>query len=700
MVGGIHCAACVARLERTFGHTAGVTRARVNLTTRRMLIDYNPALTTPEDLMALGESIGYTMQPYDPGLLERADRKAERHLLLCIAVAGFASMNVMLLSVALWAGHTEMDAATRLFMQAISALIVVPAVAYAGMPFFTHAWRALRHGSVNMDVPISLAVILTTSLSVADTWLGAGETYFESAAMLLFFLLVGRYLDTRARGKNRSAAEQLIKLQSQHVRRIKADGTVESIPPTALKVGDLILVPAGQRIGADGTVEDGISALDLAFLTGESLPQTVTPGQPVPAGALNVEAPLRICVSAVGEATTLAQLAKLVDEATQAKNKYTRLADRVARAYAPLVHTLALGTFLVWFFALGASFHQSLLYAAAVLIVTCPCALALAVPAVQVALVSKLLRHGIILKVPDALERLIAIQSVVFDKTGTLTTGHLTLVSNPPAKALAIAAAMALHSTHPLSMAIAAAAPNTTPWPKVKEHPGKGLSATHNGHTYKLGSPGFCNVLAPVDLKDGQSAIILTSTAPNFKPITFVLADTLKPDATATLHQLQTMGLTSYLLSGDAPATVQTIGQQAGLPASHILGGQTPKQKYAFLKNLEAQNQPALMCGDGMNDAPSLAAARVALSFGTASAIAQTSADFILQDESLRNIPRLYRWAWQGHRAVLMNFGLSFAYNIVTVPMAMAGYITPLGAAVAMSTSSLLVVMNALRIAR
>lgn len=703
MVGGIHCAGCVHKLESTLGRTPGVQKARVNLTTRRMVLQFDPALTTQADVFATAESIGYTLQPYDPALLESADRKAEHHLMLCMAVAGFASMNVMLLSVSLWAGWAEMTPITKAFMQWFSALIVLPTVVYAGQPFFKSAWQALRHGRVNMDVPISLAILLTSTLSFVDMLIGRGETYFESAAMLLFFLLVGRYLDMRARGRNRSAAEHLLKLQSQTVRRIGKKGTVEDIPPTQLAVGDIILVARGQRIGADGIIIEGTSTLDLSLLTGESLPQPASVGVHVYAGTLNGEASLHIRVTAVGEATTLARLAKLVEEATQAKNRYTRLADRVARLYAPVVHTLSLSTFCAWFFILHADFHTSILVAAAVLIVTCPCALALAVPAVQVALVSKLLRHGVILKAPDALERLTHVKTIVFDKTGTLTTGKLALCNTAPKAALALAAGMAATSQHPLSKALARACPTAKPLTETQEHPGQGLSVVHKGITYRLGNASFCKVPAHTPLPpmpEGATILWLSSTETHAKPVPFVLSDALKPSALEALPALRRMGLTPYLLSGDAPATVAAVGAALALPEGHILGGQTPQQKHDFLRALSTAGTPALMCGDGINDAPSLAAAHVGLTFASATDIAQTSADLILQNEDLRLIPQLMVWAHQGHRAVLLNFGLSFAYNLITVPAAMMGYITPLWAAAAMSASSLMVVSNALRLAR
>lgn len=695
MLDGVHCGGCVAKIERTLQPLNGVEKARVNLTLRRMVLEFDPRRVKEAKLLQTIESLGYTPRPYDPAMFEQADAKQEDFLLLCLAIAGFASMNVMLISVAMWAGHDSMSLATRTLLQAFSSLITLPAVAYAGQPFFSSAWKALKHGGVNMDVPISLAVILTTALSTVDMFLRSGETYFESAAMLLFFLLCGRYLDQRARGQSRSSAEQLLTLQAVNARRLSKGGKVEEVAAASLKSGDMILVARGERLPADGIVVNGESSIDASLLTGESLPRAVRIGDSVHAGCINTEAALTVRVTASGQATTLAHIAKLVDEATQAKNAYTRIADRLARRYAPVVHTLALVTFSVWYIGGYADFHTALLHAATVLIVTCPCALALAVPAVQVALVTRLLKLGILLKSADALERLNDIGAVIFDKTGTLTTGELAWVSGGSLAERKLAARMGMASSHPLARAMVRAFKDETPLKGVKEIAGKGLEAHVNGEVIRLGSAAFCGAKF-TEISAGRTALWLKVAR---KPaVRFELADTLRDDARETVGDFTRMHLKTLLLSGDSKATVKDVAGKVGL--QDWQGEVSPAAKHAALKALELKGFKALMCGDGINDAPSLAAAHIGLTFGNAADIAKTGADIIVQNGRLHDAVVVWKIAKLGHKAVIANFMISFAYNVVTVPIAMAGMMTPLWAAVAMSASSLMVVGNALRLAR
>lgn len=693
MVDGIHCAACMVKLERALTGIHGIQSARLNLSTKRVKVIGRGGLGIILKATQAAAKAGYTLTPYNPAILETKADDHERWLLRCLAVAGFASMNVMLLSVALWSG--PMPATQKLMMQMFSALITLPAVAYAGQPYFQAAWQALSHRRVSMEVPISIALILTTALSLFDTVAGYGETYFESAVMLLFFLLAGRYLEARVKGHSRNAAEHLMGLQHHHVAVLGKGDKITLTPSAQVPVGARVLWRHGERLGIDGILTQGSGSIDTSILTGESLPRTVQAGTAVQAGMINRGETLYVRVTASGNGTVLAELARLTDSATTVKNRYTRLADRVARAYAPVVHTLALVTFSAWM-GYGLGWHESLLRAAAVLIVTCPCALALAVPTVQVAIISRLLRHGVILKNGEALEKLATIDTVVLDKTGTLTTGELTLVRGGTPEQRQLAARLAVISRHPLAVGLVRSVGPVAPLKGATEIVGKGVQATQGTVQIRLGSASFCGVKKPPARQAGEAEIwFKIGRQP---AIRFVLHDTLRPHAAEAIAGLHALGLTTHLLSGDHTLVATTLAQQLGI--THATGNATPQRKQAILAHLAAHNHPAMMVGDGLNDAPSLALAPVGVSFGKATDLAKLSADIILQQESLLILPKLYHLAHVAKRGVFTNFGVSLAYNVVAVPLAMAGFITPLWAAAFMSASSLMVVANAARLAK
>ena len=488
VVEGLHCAACVWLIELVLARQPGVVRARVNMTTRRLALCWRQADADPAVLVEPVRRLGYRFVPFDARMLAGAEAERERALLRAMAVAGFAFGNVMLLSIAVWAGHGDgMGPATRTLMHWLSALIALPAIAYAGRPFFRPAFAALRHGRTNMDVPISLGVVLASAMSLHETIRGGEHAYFESAVGLLFFLLIGRYLDRRARGRARSSAEHLMMLSARAVTVVAADGTTRIAAPAAVRAGDMVLVAAGERIPVDGHVAAGESSLDTSLIDGEAMPKPAGPGTAVFAGTVNLAAPLRITVGAVGPATLLAEITRLVEAAEQQRSRYVVLADRIARFYTPFVHATALFTFLGWWLAVGIAWQAALLNAIAVLIITCPCALALAVPVVQVLAVGRLLRRGILVKSGTALERVAAADTVVFDKTGTLTEGRpqlLDAVDIPPA-ALARAAGLAAHSRHPLARALVRACERAgvpvVAAIGVREVAGEGMEAGENG---------------------------------------------------------------------------------------------------------------------------------------------------------------------------------------------------------------------------
>ncbi len=692
MVEGIHCAACVWLIESLLARQPGVTSARVNMTTRRLVVRWTPEATDAARLLAPVLQVGYHLVPYDPARLSRETERHEKELLRAMAVAGFAAGNVMLFSVSIWAG-SDMTAVTRTFLHWLSAAVALPAIAWCLRPFARSAVTALVGGRTNMDVPITIGVILTAGMSLYETITWGHDAYFDSAVSLLFFLLIGRYLDSRARGRARNAAEHLLTLDAVAVTVVDADGTHRLLPPEKVRPGDTVLVATGERIGVDGLVRDGRSDIDTSLISGETVPQPVEPGARVFAGTINLSAPLRLSVDAVGERTLLAEIVRLMEVAEQGRARYVALADRVARWYAPTVHLAALATFLLWLLIMGQSWQQSLLNAVSVLIVTCPCALALAVPVVQVIGSGRLLRQGILLKSATAMERLADVDTVVFDKTGTLTLGTPDLVHDGgwSTADLAQAAALALASRHPLARALAAACPTARMADGVIEEPGRGLVAG----AVRLGSRAHVGAPAGADEAEGPELWLSTPGRP---PVRFAFRDEPRADAVAVVADLRRRRLAVELLSGDREAEVRRVAELAGIPEWRAAC--TPAAKVARLGELAASGRRVLMVGDGLNDAPALAAAHVSMSPSTAVDVSQTAADAVFQGRRLAPVAEALDVARRSGRLVKQNFVLAFAYNVVTVPLAIAGHVTPLISAIAMSMSSLVVIGNALRLSR
>ncbi len=704
-VSNLHCPSCINQIEKGLAALPGIEQARVNLSTRRLFLRWREDATPLGTIVATVTDMGYRLAPLDSGSQVQAGDREERELLRAVALAGFAAANVMLLSVSVWSGLvSDMGPATRVMMHWVSALIALPTVVIAGRPFFRSAVGALRSGHLNMDVPISLGVTLAAGMSLAETMRGGEHVYFDAAVTLLFFLLIGRYLDLRIRGKARSAAENLMAMRAASAMVIDADGSQRRIAAAQVEPGMLVAVAAGERIPVDGSVEQGHSDVDTALVTGESLPRTVTAGTEVFAGTLNLNGALRIRVTSTEDTTLLAEIVNLMEAAEQGRARYQRLADRVARAYSPVVHILAAATFLGWLWIGDLDWQLSLMISVAVLIITCPCALGLAVPAVQVAAVDRLLRKGILVKASDGLERLAQADVVVFDKTGTLTLGHPELVNldGIAPQRLQLAAGLAAASKHPLARALYRAARAQGPVPAlsqtVSETPGMGLSVAVNGSEVRLGNRVWCGVdAAQGPSSDGSDLDMeLWLSCEGEAPLGFRFRDELRPDARASIDALKKRGLAVELLSGDRSGPVRQVANSLGIDTWHAEC--RPDAKIARLKALAAQGKRVLMVGDGLNDAPALAEAFVSISPADASAVSQTAADMIFQGDSLDALVEVHNVAGSARRLVLQNFALAFSYNAIAVPFAVAGFVTPLVAAVAMSASSIIVTVNSLRL--
>ncbi|MGE0714651.1 MAG: heavy metal translocating P-type ATPase [Alphaproteobacteria bacterium] len=694
MVDGLHCAACVWLIEEVLGRDPRVVRARVNMTTRRLVVAWRGAAAMADDVLGPVAALGFGLAPFDPVRLGDADAAEERRLLRALAVAGFAAANVMLLSVAVWAGHaTGMGGFTRDAMHWLSAAIALPAIAYAGRPYFAGAARALAAGRASMDVPIAIGVTLAAAMSLHETIAGGPWAYFDSAITLLFFLLIGRYLDHRARGRAREAAAHLLALRARSASVVADDGSIERMPADRVPVGARVLAAAGESIAVDGIVVTGRSDIDTALVTGESVPRPAAQGTAVFAGTLNLSAPLTLRVTAAGEGTLLSEIVRLMEAAEHGRSRVVVLADRVARRYAPVVHLLALATFLAWWLIAAAPWQAALLNAIAVLIVTCPCALGLAVPAVQVVASGRLMRRGVLLKSAAALERLAAADTLVLDKTGTLTLGRPVLQGRPQRADLEAAAGLAAASRHPLSQALMAALERpVVAATGVVEHPGQGLAWAGPDGEWRLGSRAFCGWEGPRD----DEGMELVFVRPGRRPVRFAFADALRPDAAETVARIGRMGLDVVLLSGDRAATVARAAREAGI--ARWQAATDPAGKIALLGELARAGHRVVMVGDGLNDAPALAAASVSISPAGGADIAQAAADVVFQGEALAPVAEAIAVARAAAGRVRENLTLAVAYNLLAVPLAALGQLTPLLAAIAMSSSSLLVIANSLRL--
>ncbi|WP_172300372.1 heavy metal translocating P-type ATPase [Pseudoruegeria sp. HB172150] len=686
----IHCAACISGVERSLSAMPGVRRARVNLTLKRATVDVDPGI----DAAGLARELkaqGWAAHELDTATLAgtQGDR-AGRDLLMRLGVAGFAMMNVMLLSVAIWSGA---EAATRDMFHWISAAIALPAIAFSAQPFFRHAWTAVRAGRLNMDVPISLAILLAAGLSIWETAHSGAHAYFDAALSLTFFLLAGRYLDHRTRSVARSAAQELAALEVPRALRIS--GTGEAMVPVAeLAVGDVVRVLPGQRVPVDGVVESGASEIDRSLLTGESLPVQAAKGGEVNAGEVNLTGVLTVRVTAAAVDSTLHRLADLVAVAESTRNRYTSLADRAARIYAPAVHLLALGAFVAWLVVSGGDVRLSLNIAVAVLIITCPCALGLAVPAVTTAASGRLFKRGLLIKSATALERLAEVDTVVFDKTGTLTAGmpELENLDAFDAADLSLALALAEGSAHPLSVSLANAAKAAGIAPAkvalLHEVPGYGVAAEWRGQRVRLGRAAWVGK-EPA----GQTTTYLQIGE---RVQIFRFADRLREGAAEAVAALKAQGMDMVLLSGDAEAPVADLAGRLGI--GRYESGILPHEKAARVEALAAEGRRVLMVGDGLNDTGAMAAAHASISPASALEATRVVSDIVLLGGSLAPLGETLETARSATRRIRENFGIAAAYNAVAIPVALLGFATPLAAALAMSASSICVSLNALRL--
>ncbi len=701
---GIVCAACVWLNERHVGALPGVIEFRINYSTHRATVKWDDSRIHLSDILRAISEIGYLAHPFDPGRQEALQKKEKAQALKRLAVAGLGAMQVMMVAVALYAGaFSGMEARMQTFFRWVSLVIATPVVLYSARPFFVSALRDLRRLRLGMDVPVALAI---GGAYLASTWAtlsGRGEIYFDSVTMFTFFLLAGRYLEMAARHKAGQAAEELVKLLPAMATRLTDRGE-ETVAVADLAPGDRVRVKPGETIPADGRVREGRSSVDESLLTGESLPVPRGPGERVVGGSVNVESPLVITIEKVGEETVLAAIQRLLDRAQSEKPRLAGLADRIAGVFVGVILLLAAG---VWWFWWQHDSAEAGWIVLSMLVVTCPCALSLATPAALTAATGSLTRLGVLTTRGHALETLARTTHMVLDKTGTLTEGRLRLETVVPlggqdeTECLRLAAALERASEHPLGAALVKAAPaELPPVEAAVAEAGQGIEGTVGGRRIRIGQPGwvaaFSDSRVP-DMQAGDVTEILLGDETGLLAV-FRLRDRLRPGAREAIAALRRQGIVPLLYSGDSEAAVAAVARELGI--ADFCARMRPDDKLAGLRALQARGAVVAMVGDGVNDAPVLAGADVSLAMGTGTQLAQASADMILLSERLGNLPRAVRMARDCLRIIRQNLAWAVLYNAVALPLAAMGYVAPWMAAIGMSGSSLIVVVNALRLNR
>jgi P-type Cu2+ transporter len=700
-VEGINCAGCMAKIERNLSNIPEVTTARVNLTDRRLALEWKAGALDPALFVARLADLGYKAYPFEREGAETAEAERAGALLRRLGVAAFAAMNVMMLSVPVWSGNiSDMLPEQRDFFHWLSALIVLPAAAYSAQPFFSSAFAALRARSVNMDVPISIGITLALAMSLFETASHADHAYFDAAIMLIAFLLAGRYLDHNMRRKTRAFAGNLAALKAETATRFVNDEEVSTVPVAAIRAGDIVLLRPGERSAVDGNVISGRSEIDQSLITGETLPITAAAGAAVYAGTMVRSGALRVRVTAASEGTLLAEISRLLENAVQSRSRYLRLAERASRLYAPVVHAAAFLTMIGWLIA-GATFHDSIVIAIAVLIITCPCALGLAIPAVQTVSSGALFGSGVLLNSGDVIERIAEVDHVIFDKTGTLTLPELDVANAAaiPLPVFGLAGRLALSSKHPVAAAVARAAAATIPLEGIQEEPGQGVRGVVGGVEVRLGRPSWCGAdrQANAILQNDPEASVVAFRRGEACHV-FAVRQRIRADAAEVVLALHRAGINVEILSGDREPAVRTAARATGV--YQWQAEVTPADKIARIDELARRGFKVLMVGDGLNDAPALAAAHASMSPVTATHISQAVADAVFLGERLAPVETAIVVSRKARRLMRQNLWLAVIYNALAVPLAIAGLVTPLIAAAAMSGSSLLVMLNALRARR
>ncbi|BCL75272.1 copper-translocating P-type ATPase [Jeongeupia sp. HS-3] len=706
MIEGITCAACIWLNERQIARVPGVSDVSINYTSHRARVRWNPAQTSLSAVLEAVAAIGYRALPYDRARQEAAQAKARKSALFRLWVAGLSMMQVMMFAVPVYLAPTgEIEPVWLKLMNWASLVLTLPVVAYSSWPFYVSAWRDLKRRRTGMDLPVTLGVLSAFFASVYALITDHGEVYFDSVSMFVFLLLTGRYLESQARAKAGAALEQLAALIPAFAHRLADyphDRSVHEAAVARLAVGDVLLIKPGEAVPADARVVEGQSQLNEAMLTGESLPVEKRQGDALIGGTINLDSPLIATVERIGEESRLAGIVRLLDRALAEKPRLALLADRVSGAFVAALLVIAALTWVFW------HFHDpihALPIAVAVLVISCPCALGLATPVALTAATGALARRGVLVSRGHALETLANVTDVVFDKTGTLTLGEpriemvIPLAKQGENTLVALATALEAHSEHPLARAFAASEHPTAS--NIINHPGGGLSGHIDGIPYAIGRPDFvaqfCRTKQP-DLPDEMGGTLVALVSENEWLAWFILADSPRHDAGTTIATLKHRGLRTHLLSGDSTIAAGGLAQRFGI--DHWQARATPEGKLDYLRRLQAGGARVLMIGDGVNDAPVLAAADVSIAMGAGTDVAHSAGDAILLENRLQRVPEAIGFARRTRQIVRQNLAWALIYNLVALPIAVAGWVTPWLASVGMAASSLLVVLNALRLAR
>jgi Cu2+-exporting ATPase len=700
---GMRCAACSWLADKALHLQSGVLDVSVNPATARARLVWDPAKVRLGDLLRVLEHVGLRPHPLAGEPAEQLAILERRTALKRLAVAGFGMMQVMMFAVPLYIGESSgMDPGIRELLRLVSMLVSVPVALYAGWPFYAGALQALRARSISMDVPVSIGIVLAFAASVWNALRGHGEVYFDSVTMFVFFLALGRYVEMIARHRAGSVADALARLAPVTARRTR-NGVIEDVQAMELAVGDEMLVRTGEVFAADGTVSEGAGRVDESMLTGESTAIAKEAGSRVHAGTQNLGAPLSVRVEAVADRTVLSGIVALLERAQAERPRLARAADRAAAWFLGRILIGAALVFAVWWFVDPSRAFSATL---AVLVVTCPCALSLATPAAIAAATSALARRGVLVAHSDALETLAKANQVLWDKTGTLTKGLIrveevrVLSDVPEAECLSLALALERMSEHPIARAFLASGTGNAAARDVEVVAGQGLEGTVGERRLRIGHPAFAAGLAPSqavpDRFDGESWVCLGDARGLLAA--FRLTDQLRPEAGECVARLRALGLDSEIVSGDEDAAVARIAARSRIERHE--SRLSPEAKLERLKTLQAGGAVVVAVGDGINDAPLLRGADVAIAMGRGSALAQTSADLILVRDSLDALPETVKLARRTQRIVRQNLAWSIIYNIAALPLAAFGLVPPWLAAIGMSLSSVAVVLNAMRLSR
>ncbi len=702
----IVCAACVWLNERHIAQLSGVLSVDINYSTRRARVRWDESQVHLSDILKSVTDIGYVAHPFDTGRQEEIFRKERNSAIKRLAIAGLGMMQVMMYAIPIYtADPADLTPDIEALMRWASLILTLPVVLYSAGPFFTGAWRDLKRRTLGMDVPLALGVGSAFGASMYATVVGHGDVYFDSVAMFVFLLLTGRFLEMGARRRSAQAAEELVKLIPAAACRLPQwpRREEETVPAVKLAAADYVLVKPGETVPADGVVIEGRSNVNEAMLTGESLPIAKTTGDTLTGGSVNQEGPLVMQVRRVGEETRLSAIIRLLDRAQSEKPRIGRLADKAAAWFVGGLLVITALIAVAWYIH---DPSRALWVTVSVLVVTCPCALGLATPAALTAATGRLTKLGLLTTRGHALETLAQVTDLVFDKTGTLTRGQHVLLKIYPAaglsetQALALAAGLEASSEHPFARALRAACTLPASIERLGNYPGRGVEGIHLGETLRLGKPSFveelCGKLPPPPMVEGgESQLALGRAGQWLAWIT--LGDKVRVGAADAIRELRRQGLRLHLLSGDSTNAVQSVAHQLGI--TEVRAEALPDDKLNYIRALQAEGRIVAMVGDGINDAPVLAAAQVSIAMGEGTDVAQAAADMVMLGGHLSALAKGVSTARKTRTIIRQNLVWALGYNLIAIPAAALGHVTPWMAGIGMSASSLLVVLNALRLA-